>query len=249
MMIHAQLIVGGTPAERLTKAHALIEKNLGQKLDLAKGHPDLLLLEPDASIGIEKIRWLQKKLALKPYSSAIKVALIRGAERLTIPAQNALLKTLEEPPANSLVILTASKVDLLLPTVVSRCQLIKLPAKTEIEVDKETINYQLSTINLILKSGVGGRIKMASGVAKNRDGAIKFCQAQLLLWREMLLTKIASLSQPKTSLTIHYSQLTTQQLVQTLHSIQETLSLLEANVNVRLALEALLLSYPSLNRA
>jgi len=233
-MANVQLIVGGNQTERLSRAYTIIKKGFDKKLDLDKGHPDLILLEPTASIGIEMIRQLQKRLFLKPYSAPVKAALIKEAEKLTIPAQNALLKTLEEPPANSLIILTASKTDLLLPTVVSRCQLIKLPAKTEIEIDKETINYQLSIINLILKGRVGERIKIAERIAKNREEAIKFCQAQLLLWRKMMLGEITS-------------QLTTRQIIQALRAVQETLSLLEVNVNVRLALEALLLSYPSLN--
>lgn len=242
-----QLVVGGTPTERLTKALTFIQKSLGEKPNLDKGHPDLILLESPSSIGIGQVRQLQKGLALKPYSSPVKTVLIREAERLTIPAQNALLKTLEEPPPNSLIILTTSKADLLLPTIVSRCQLIKLPAKTEIEIDKETINHQLSTINFILKGRVGERIKVAEGVAKDREEAIKFCQAQLLLWREMLLTKIASSPKPPIRFKPYYPLLTPAQIVKTLGAIQETLSFLEANVNVRLALEALLLSYPSLN--
>ena len=160
-MIHAQLITGGNQEGRLTKAREIVEKNLGQKLDLDKGHPDFHLIEPAASIGIGEIRQLQKRLALKPYSSPLKAALIRKAEKLTLPAQNALLKTLEEPPAKSLIILTTVKSELLLPTIISRCQLIKLPAKTEIEIDKKIINDQLSIINSVLKSGAGERIKLA----------------------------------------------------------------------------------------
>ncbi len=237
-MIHAQLIVGGCQSDRLAKAKEIIEKNLNHKIDFEKGHPDLLLIKPAASIGITTIRGLQKKLALKPYSSPIKAALINQAKKLTIPAQNALLKTLEEPPAKSLIILATAKVDFLLPTIISRCQLINLPAKTEIKLGKAAIASQRTVLIKILKSGVGERVKLAEKLAKNRDQAIEFCQHQLLIWRKILLTGINS--PPKTR--FFFSP---QQAIQAINAVQKSLTLLEANVNPRLVIESLLLSFPS----
>jgi DNA polymerase-3 subunit delta' len=185
---------------------------------LERGHPDILIFEPPASIGINQIRQLQKKLALKPYSANLKVALLTSAEKLTLPAQNALLKTLEEPPAKSLIILTTAKSALLLPTIVSRCQLIKLPVKTEIKLDREALNNQQSIINNILKSGAGERLQQAEKLAKNRDQAINFCQNQLWLWRKILLARINS--SPKQKISLNY-----QQIIQTLKTIRSTLKL------------------------
>jgi hypothetical protein len=237
-MIHAQLIVGGRQSDRLVKAKEIIEKNLNHKIDFEKGHPDLLLIEPAASIGITTIRGLQKKLALKPYSSPLKAVLINQARKLTIPAQNALLKTLEEPPAKSLIILTTAKADFLLPTIVSRCQLINLPAKIEIKLGKAAIASQRTVLINILKRGVGERIKLAEKLTKNRDQAIEFCQHQLLIWREILLAGANSPSHPQ----LFFNP---QQVIQTINTIQKSLTLLEANVNPRLVIESLLLSFPS----
>jgi len=73
-----------------------------------------------ASIGVDEIRKLQREISIKPLYSSKKLFLIPDAERMTVQAQNCLLKTLEEPPAHSVIILTASNIDSLLDTVRSR---------------------------------------------------------------------------------------------------------------------------------
>ncbi|TRZ95457.1 DNA polymerase III subunit delta' [bacterium] len=90
-------------------------------------HPDLhLLADPQRSaIKIEQIRRLQKDISLRPYEGKRKVFIIDNAEDLTPEAANALLKILEEPPANSLIILISAKPNLLFKTIISRCKIIK----------------------------------------------------------------------------------------------------------------------------
>lgn len=90
-------------------------------------HPDLHLLEPDgAAIKIEAVRDLMTMLAMRPLEARFRVALIPDAERLTDAAADALLKTLEEPSPTSKLILTTQDTSDLLPTIVSRCQLVPL---------------------------------------------------------------------------------------------------------------------------
>jgi DNA polymerase-3 subunit delta' len=91
----------------------------------AGNHPDLHLLQPlpdKRDISIEQVRELQQMLSLRPFEAKRKACLIDPAERMSIGAANSLLKTLEEPPGDSLLILLTSQADLLLPTVRSRCQ-------------------------------------------------------------------------------------------------------------------------------
>lgn len=91
-------------------------------------HPDVAWIEPkggSSKIKIEDIRKLKGMINLKPYEARKKVFIIQEAERLTPESANALLKTLEEPPADAVVILVAESTSQLLPTVVSRCQLIR----------------------------------------------------------------------------------------------------------------------------
>ncbi len=105
----------------------------------ARTHPDLHLLEvePDEDqIKINAVREFQKLLSLRPFQARWKVGIIKDAENLTIQAMNALLKTLEEPLPNTVLILTSSNRSRLLPTVVSRCQTLRFPpVKTELLVE------------------------------------------------------------------------------------------------------------------
>ena len=86
-------------------------------------HPDVRLMEPAAGkkeISIQQIRSIEKELRFRAFSGK-KIAIIDPATLMNLPAQNALLKTLEEPPPDSLLILVASNAGGLLPTVRSRC--------------------------------------------------------------------------------------------------------------------------------
>jgi DNA polymerase-3 subunit delta' len=87
------------------------------------------------SIKIDYIRHLQKDINLKPYEGKIKVFIIDNAHYLTAEASNALLKVLEEPPGNSLIILISSKPTLLFKTIISRCKIIRFSSllRTELE--------------------------------------------------------------------------------------------------------------------
>ena len=115
-------------------------------------HPDLFILEPkkssptarEAVLKIDEIRELQKKLLYLPYEGNTKVAIINNAECMNPQAANSFLKTLEEPPTKTLIILIASNPYQLLPTVVSRCQGIRfypLPS----EAIKTIISHHLKS--------------------------------------------------------------------------------------------------------
>ncbi len=91
-------------------------------------HPDLLLMqvESGSTLKVDQVRALQHDLQLAPYESRYRVALLLNMERATISAQNALLKTLEEPPGQAVLLLTADTPESLLPTIVSRCEVLRL---------------------------------------------------------------------------------------------------------------------------
>ncbi len=101
----------------------------------AGSHPDVHLVAVAAGkkeIGIDRVRELKRLMRLQPMLGTTKVAIIDEAPLLTMAAQNALLKMLEEPPDHSLLILVASSPDALLPTVRSRCQRLQFaPLPTE----------------------------------------------------------------------------------------------------------------------
>ena len=90
-------------------------------------HSDLVVVAPapgKKEIGIDAIRQLKHAVQLRAVSAPLKVAIIDDADRLSVAAQNALLKTLEEPPPRSVIILVTASLGALLPTVRSRCQRI-----------------------------------------------------------------------------------------------------------------------------
>jgi DNA polymerase-3 subunit delta' len=90
-------------------------------------HADVLFIEPGetGSIKIEQIREAIERSAYRPFEGRRRVVLINDADAIVIEAQNALLKTLEEPPPASAFVLVTAKPDTLLPTVRSRCQRIR----------------------------------------------------------------------------------------------------------------------------
>ena len=93
---------------------------------LADHHPDILHLRPSGDlIRIAVIRDLIQRLAVKPYEQGKRVVILADAHKMNPEAGNALLKLLEEPPANTLLILTTSQMADLLPTIASRCQQIR----------------------------------------------------------------------------------------------------------------------------
>jgi len=92
-------------------------------------HPDLFpvrLQEGNSKIKVDQVRELIHSLSLSPYETKHKIGLIIDIEKATANTQNALLKTLEEPPDPVILILTATSVDSVLETIISRCEEIKL---------------------------------------------------------------------------------------------------------------------------
>lgn len=98
-------------------------------------HPDIIKIthEKPGSIGVDDIReQLIGDVQIKPYSSPYKVYIVPDAEKMTVQAQNALLKTLEEPPEYAVIIILTTNLETLLPTILSRCVVLNMkPVKDE----------------------------------------------------------------------------------------------------------------------
>lgn len=100
----------------------------------AESHPDFLIVAPDkGAIKINQIRSLIKTLSFDPYEAKTRVVLIEDVHTMRQEAANSLLKTLEEPPENNLLILTANSAGNVLQTIVSRCQTIPFYSLTSDE--------------------------------------------------------------------------------------------------------------------
>ena len=91
------------------------------------------------TIPIDKIRELRKQASYHPYEGKRKVAIVLGADQMRPEAANALLKILEEPPGTMLLILTATNPSSLLPTILSRCQRIRLNHLSRVEIEEALV--------------------------------------------------------------------------------------------------------------
>lgn len=191
---------------------------------------DLITLDED-SIGIAQIRKLKLRIAQKPFTSPFTLVVL-AAEALTIEAQQALLKTLEEPPALTKLLIVTPKRDLLLPTIQSRLTIIyeQTTQNALPDLTHENIWHE------IFHSSVGQRFKSVDQLLADRGELITWLTEALKYYRLELLHNM----QKKP---IH-TALSAKQLQTVLHTISYTISLLNANVAVKLALDFLLINSP-----
>lgn len=141
-------------------------------------HPDVRVIDdPDSSIKVDLIRELQQEMALLPYEGRRRVYVLCNFQQATAQAANCLLKTLEEPLPHVTLILTAMQTDMLLPTIVSRCQVLSLRALPADQVQQALETYwqvQPERASLLARLS-GGRIGWAieattnEALLRNRD--------------------------------------------------------------------------------
>lgn len=128
-------------------------------------NPDYIYIEPEENkIKIEQIRKLQKSIQEKPIISDKKIYIIDNADLMTKESQNCLLKTLEEPPKYAIIILIGSNEIAFLPTIKSRCTIIKFNKIEDEEIKKYLeSNYRINTNENIIKifqGSIGKAIKL-----------------------------------------------------------------------------------------
>ena len=177
---HAYLFSGPARLGKKTVASEFVKMLTGIEIGETV-HPDILIIEPqtiekediqkEMEIGILRIREIQRRMSLFACQSSHKIVIIDQADRMTREASNCLLKTLEEPTSDTVLILITSSFQSLLPTIISRCQLVNfLPVANE-EIEKGLIS---------LYGGSGA--KKAARLANGRPGlAIEYCGNPKLL--------------------------------------------------------------------
>ncbi|MBQ5849624.1 MAG: DNA polymerase III subunit delta' [Lachnospiraceae bacterium] len=134
-------------------------------------HPDIIYVEHEKPnvISVENIRQqVNSDIAIKPYSGSHKIYIIDEAEKMNVQAQNALLKTLEEPPQYAVIILLATRVEAMLPTILSRCVVLNIKPVSDDIIKNYLMNkvqipdYRASVCASFARGNVGRAIQLAS---------------------------------------------------------------------------------------
>ncbi len=215
--------------------------------------PDLLIIKSSNStsslkdgvdkieIDISQIREAQNFLNYKPYYGNYKTIIIENAERMNQEAQSCFLKSLEEPKGKTIIFLISSKPDLLLPTIVSRCQEIKFfyTSKYEITKDEEKIFKNLQNV---IGTDLAEKFQYAKLADLSGENFNKILNILQKYFRSLLLAKI----EKNTSLKIHPNDLDDKYSIRRLKTILELTDKISrqsdtTNLNNKLALEIILM--------
>lgn len=141
------------------------------KQALSDNQPDIIKVthEKPNSISVDDIRaQINNDVAIKPYSSPYKVYIMNEAEKMTVQAQNAILKTLEEPPEYAVIILLTTNVNSLLPTILSRCVVLNMKPVADEKVRKylmeqlEVPDYKAEVCVAFARGNIGKAKSLAS---------------------------------------------------------------------------------------
>ena len=180
-----------------------------------KSAPPITLDGSTESIKISQVRKLQQQISLTTGGKTQPV-IIKQAQNLTLPAQQALLKTLEEPPKDHLIILTTSTANQLLPTVLSRGQLIYTNNKESSSSHPDSLDL----FKTIAKNPPGKLVSLAEKLSKQKSNQ--------------------TLNQALGTLRFHLKKQPTQSRGQAIQLVDQSLKDLDNNINSRLVIEYLL---------
>ncbi|MDD4937709.1 MAG: hypothetical protein PHX34_01695 [Candidatus Shapirobacteria bacterium] len=186
---------------------------LGNKL--SPNNPDIFILNEQTGWTIELIRSLKKFSAKKPFNHQNKICLIYQAHNLNIESQNAILKTLEEPGENNYFILTTNKPSNLLPTIISRCHLVRL-----IDDNKDTPKSKIIQIT----DNFSKDSFALDNLYKNKDQILPYLQDQLQIYQQKLVENPTSSNS------------------QIVKNIIKSINMIDANVDPRSALDFVFLN-------
>ena len=162
---HALLLIGPKGIGKRALADKIAADILGVGLEKIGSQPYVTSIEPQkaASISIDAVRELEHVMSLRIPGGAGRIAIIEDAHLLTIEAQNALLKTLEEPPERATIILTAATEQALLPTIRSRVHSLQVQRPATIELMRYHENQGVAKTKLqsamLMSGGLPGLLQ------------------------------------------------------------------------------------------
>ncbi len=223
------LITAKDKDKRIIRAKELCAERQIDQFDITLIEKDTSAKTTSQSIGIEEVKNMQKKIFFKPIKSEFKAVIIEDAQLLTTEAQNALLKVLEEPPANTILILGSDSKEALLPTILSRCQILELES-TAMKFTEKQKEDLMDFITNLHELPIGDRLKKAELLAKDKEKALAWIEKLMIVLREKTITSIG-----KNDENMEWDIVMLQSF-QRLHTTLKT-----TNVNPRFAIEDTLL--------
>lgn len=158
------------------------------KQSLSRNNPDIIYVtreEGKANIGVDVVREkIVNDVDIKPYSNKYKIYIVDEAERMNQQAQNAILKTIEEPPEYAIIILLTANHNAFLQTILSRCVLIQMKSvdtesiKNILKNKYETVDYQANMVASFAQGNVGKAIALATDSSFNdvKNRVVSLCK-------------------------------------------------------------------------
>lgn len=239
---HAYAFVGPAGSGRKAAALAFAAALLG---DARPQHPDLHVIAPTPppdkpkapkAIRIDEIRALERAVALRPVVGRVKVFVLEDADRMTGPAPQAFLKTLEEPPAGTVIILILSRPRAVPATVLSRCQIVRFqPQPVEAAAARAAAGAMLREV---AAEGAEALSRHAQVVDRDRHRAEALVDEIWLWYRELLRARAGAPADAEAAR--EAEALGLDGIVAALALCREARRGLDVNVSPRLTLEVVL---------
>ena len=258
-MAHAYILKGPEPAELLAQAQRLAawanclapqEKRPCGLCESCRRifdglFEDWFYLEPQGAgnlIRINQIRQLQEDLSLRPRAGRVKIGVLDQAHRMQEASQNCLLKTLEEPPKDSLLLLLTDRPQDLLPTVLSRCQILTVEGEPP-KVSREDLELAAEIWSAVKEQGLAAVFERAEFVQGSRKKALpQFLSALELLLRNGMRTSLTGELFPREEDGPRLEPMAVADCLTALDAVWQAGYLLDRNVNALLVIENLFLA-------
>ena len=265
---HAYAFVGprgsGRKQTALAFAAALLDPSGGRGADQVRrgAHPDFHLVQPappennpkgPLALRVENIRELERLAGLRPAQADVKVFVVDEADRMTAATPQAFLKTLEEPPPRTVIVLILAQLRSLPATVLSRCQVVRFapvqPAGTVALLPDGRGEARAAALGCLTDAetkGPGAILRAAEGLGRDREAAEGLVETCWLWYRDLLCARtgapgeLSVFAERQAALAERAERLSVEQIVDRIVACREAWHAIQGNVSPRLTVEVLL---------
>lgn len=193
---HAHLIIGPNGIGKSILARIFALKILNKDKDI--DYVDIINYRPSkASMGVDEVREIIEEVSKRPYEGDKKVIIIHEGSKLTVQAQNALLKTIEEPPQGVYIILLAESLETLLETIKSRCQVYKLTP-----LNNKQMEMYINTLGRYSEEEIRASLAYGEGIPGKAERLLN--DSNLSELREVIMNLLKDINYAKEDLVLTY---------------------------------------------